>query len=68
MDNRISKYVAQKGKCSILGIVLDYEDIHCHHIHPRETGGTDKYDNLVIVHIDMHKLIHATKKKQSLNT
>ncbi|SCB71506.1 Protein of unknown function [Bacillus mycoides] len=30
-DNRISLYVAQKGKCSITGEKLSPWDIHCHH-------------------------------------
>ncbi|WP_326953626.1 HNH endonuclease signature motif containing protein [Aneurinibacillus migulanus] len=34
--------------------------MHCHHVIPRELGGTDKYDNLRIVHEHVHKLIHAT--------
>lgn len=59
-DNKISKYSAQNGKCAITGIVLELDDIHCHHIIPKELGGNDKYDNLVIVHKDIHILIHAT--------
>ncbi|MDX7669891.1 group II intron reverse transcriptase/maturase, partial [Enterobacter cloacae] len=30
-DNRISLYVAQKGKCSVTGEKLLPWDIHCHH-------------------------------------
>lgn len=26
-------------------------------------GGTDEFNNLVIVHKDVHKLIHATREK-----
>ena len=39
---------------------LEYSDIHCHHKCPRCQGGTDEYKNLVIVHEDIHRLIHAT--------
>lgn len=60
-DNKISLYAAQYGKCAILGTVLDIEDIHCHHKLPKQLGGKDNYQNLVIVHKDIHKLIHATK-------
>ena len=60
-DNKISLYAAQYGKCAILGTVLDIEDIHCHHKLPKHLGGKDNYQNLVIVHKDVHKLIHATK-------
>ena len=59
-DNRISKYSAQNGKCAITGIILKLDDIHCHHITPKELGGNDKFENLVIVHKDIHILIHAT--------
>ncbi len=59
-DNRISLFSAQKGKCAILNIELEINDIHCHHIIPRKLGGTDKYENLIILHRDMHVLIHST--------
>lgn len=36
------------------------DEIHCHHIKPVNRGGTDEYGNLVIIHSDVHKLIHAT--------
>ena len=62
MDNRISLYAAQYGKCAVTGVLLGIEDIHCHHRKPKRLGGTDRYDNLVIVHIDVHRLIHATKE------
>ncbi|HAC4846978.1 HNH endonuclease signature motif containing protein [Listeria innocua] len=58
-DNRISKYASQRGKCAVLGIYLDIFDIHCHHIVPVFLGGSDKYQNLIIVHQDIHRLIHA---------
>ena len=62
-DNRISLYVAQNGKCAVTRTVLEYEDIHCHHITPKEMGGTDEYKNLVIIHKDVHKLIHSTNEE-----
>lgn len=62
-DNKISLYSAQYGKCAILGTILDLSDIHCHHKIPKEYGGDDNYKNLIIVHKDVHKLIHATKSE-----
>jgi len=59
-DNRISLYAGQYGKCAVTGMKLDYGDIHCHHKTPRHKGGTDEYKNLIIVHKDIHRLIHAT--------
>ena len=61
MDNRVSLYAAQYGKCAVTGKVMWINEIHCHHKKPISQGGTDKYKNLIIVHIDVHKLIHVTK-------
>lgn len=62
MDNRISLFSAQKWKCAISGVSFEtLDDIHCHHIIPKSQGGTDEYNNLVLIFPDMHKLIHATQ-------
>ena len=59
-DNRISLFSAQWGKCAVTGKEFaTTEEIHCHHLVPREKGGTDKYDNLILVLEPIHKLIHA---------
>jgi RNA-directed DNA polymerase len=60
-DNRISLFSAQCGECRILGSRLNVKEIHCHHIKRLTDGGDDKYKNLVIIHPDIHRLIHATK-------
>ncbi len=60
-DNRISLYSAQKGKCAVTKKELSMGEIHCHHKIPVHAGGTDMYNNLLILHEDVHKLIHATK-------
>lgn len=62
-DNRVSLFSAQRGKCRILKIRLTVHEFHCHHIEPLNKGGTDKYRNLVILHPDIHRLIHATQPK-----
>ena len=59
-DNLLSLYSAQKGKCKICDQELELEEIYCHHITPKEIGGTDEYKNLIIIHIEIHKLIHST--------
>lgn len=61
MDNRVSLYAAQYGKCAVTGKTLWIDEIHCHHKKPLSQGGTDEYKNLIIIHVDVHKLIHATK-------
>ncbi|MBF0706639.1 group II intron reverse transcriptase/maturase (plasmid) [Alkalihalobacillus hwajinpoensis] len=63
MDNRLSKYSAQKGKCHITGIPLKASDVHCHHKVPVGLGGTDEFNNLVIVHKDIHVAVHAIKEE-----
>ncbi len=57
-DNRLSLYVAQKGKCHITGKLLEIDEIHCHHKKQKAKGGGDEYKNLVILHKDVHRLIH----------
>lgn len=59
MDNRISHYAAQCGNCAVTGKSLWIDVIHCHHKKPVSQGGTDEYKNLIIVHADVHRLIHA---------
>ena len=62
-DNRISKYSAQQGKCAVTGEVFhSAAQIDCHHIVPQSMGGTDKFDNLVLVTKAVHHLIHANGK------
>ena len=61
LDNRVSLYAAQYGKCAVTGKVLWIDELHCHHKKPISQGGTDEYRNLVIVHKDVHTLIHAVK-------
>ena len=63
MDNRISLYSAQYGKCAVIGEILWVDEIHCHHKKPVSQGGTDEYQNLVIIREDVHKLIHASKQE-----
>lgn len=65
-DNRLSLYSAQKGKCSITHKVLGVDEIHCHHKTPICLGGNDDYSNLTIIHVFVHRLIHA-KTLETIN-
>ena len=63
-DNRISLFSAQWGKCAVTGKEFQIlSDIHCHHIVPRKLGGSDKYENLLLVLEPIHNLIHATQEE-----
>ena len=57
-DNRISLYVAQKGKDAVNGKPLT-ESAQVHHILPKSKGGKDNYSNLAIISEDTHRMIHA---------
>jgi 5-methylcytosine-specific restriction endonuclease McrA len=59
MDNRISLYAGQNGRCAITKKILELGNMQCHHKKPMEFGGTDEYSNLVMLHTDVHILIHA---------
>jgi hypothetical protein len=48
------------GKCEITGSFLPASDVHCHHYIPKHLGGNDKFNNLRILHREVHKLIHQT--------
>lgn len=62
-DNRISLFSAQNGKCTVTHRqFMATDEIHCHHIIPVSKGGTDKYENLVLVLEPVHRLIHAVSK------
>lgn len=61
-DNRLSLFCGQYGKCAITGVDLQIGDIHCHHIIYRSQGGTDRYENLMLVTVDVHRLLHATQE------
>lgn len=62
-DNRLALYSAQKGKCGVTNEVIFASRIHCHHKIPREMNGGDEYQNLVLVDLDIHKLIHASDEE-----
>jgi RNA-directed DNA polymerase len=63
MDNRISRYSMKMGKCEITGINLFATDVYCHHFIPLYLGGNDKFNNLRVLHKEVHKLIHETHQE-----
>lgn len=57
-DNRISRFIAQYGKCAVSGVELSFNDWHCHHKTPYYLSQDDSYGNLIVVHELIHRLIH----------
>jgi RNA-directed DNA polymerase len=57
-DNRISKFIAQYGRCAITGTELGLTDWHCHHKNPYHLSKDDRFSNLIVLHKDVHRLIH----------
>jgi group II intron reverse transcriptase/maturase len=59
-DNRISLMTGQNGKCGVTGEPLIIGNMECHHKKPKESGGSDEYNNLMWIKTEIHRLIHAT--------
>jgi RNA-directed DNA polymerase len=57
-DNRISKFIAQYGRCAITGVELGKSDWHCHHKNPFHLSRDDSYSNLIVIHEAVHRLVH----------
>ncbi|MGL5615135.1 MAG: hypothetical protein ACRDD2_02730 [Sarcina sp.] len=58
-DNSISLIAGQRGVCYITNEQLRIGNMECHHKHPKRLGGTDKYENLLWLSYDAHKLVHS---------
>jgi RNA-directed DNA polymerase len=63
MDNRMSRYSMKMGKCEITGMYLFASDVYCHHFIPLYLGGSDKFNNMRILHKEIYELIHHTHKE-----
>lgn len=59
-DNRLSRFVASRGKCELSKVPLAFEDVECIYLNPPSQGGTDRYANLRIVHKEIRHLIFET--------
>jgi RNA-directed DNA polymerase len=52
----------QGGKCLICKqTITEISGWHCHHLIKRVDGGSDKIDNLVLLHPNCHNLVHNLK-------
>jgi RNA-directed DNA polymerase len=63
MDNRLSRYSMKLGKYEVTGNFLFANEVHCHHKIPLSLGGNDNFNNLCILHKEIHKLVHATQNE-----
>ena len=53
-------WLEQDGKCPVCGQALTLEEgWHVHHLLWRSHGGTDAFDNLVLVHPNCHRQVHS---------
>jgi len=66
-DNRISKFIAQYGKCAVTGIELGKHDWHCHHKNPYHLSRDDTYSNLIVLYESVHRLIHLKNHEKIKN-
>jgi len=53
----------EKGKCQLCGKEWNEKGWNIHHVKERKNGGSNKPDNLALLHIDCHKKLH----KENLN-
>jgi len=63
-DNRISRFIAQYGKCAVTGMELSLNDWHCHHKTPYHLTKDDSYANLIILHESIHRLVHLSDREK----
>jgi len=61
---RISKYSSCKGVSYLSGEYVPVENYHCHHIKPRENGGTNDFDNLCVMSETEHTILHSADPTQ----
>lgn len=58
------RHVPTYGRCALTNIELTSDDWDCHHIIPMEFGGTDRYENLIVLHRSIHQFVHLTDKRK----
>ena len=50
----------QKGRCLVCSDNIDNgEPIHIHHIKPKKSGGSNRLENLAMLHAECHRQIHS---------
>ena len=57
---RISKYSSVKGISYLSGDFVPVEDYHCHHITPKSKSGTNDFENLCVLSVAEHAILHSS--------
>jgi len=61
---RISKYSSVKGVSYLSGEFVPVDEYHCHHIIPREKGGTNDFSNLCVLSETEHRILHSSSPER----
>jgi hypothetical protein len=57
---RISKYSSCRGVSYLSGEYVSVDEYHCHHIKPKENGGSNDFDNLCVLSETEHDVLHSS--------
>jgi group II intron reverse transcriptase/maturase len=57
---RVSKYSSVKGVSYLSGEYVPVSDYHCHHLKPKDKGGTSDFDNLCVLSETEHTILHSS--------
>lgn len=58
LKTKVVLYHKQSCKCYVTGKFLKHNEFAVHHVIPREYGGTDELENLVILKKEIHVQVH----------
>ncbi|MFC0476948.1 reverse transcriptase domain-containing protein [Robertmurraya beringensis] len=64
---RVSLYSSLHGVGYLTGEKVDVANYHCHHVLPKSKGGSDAFNNLVILTADEHRILHSKNYIQLLS-
>lgn len=63
---RAEVHFHKKGKCFVSGEYLSFGKFDVHHKIPKQFGGTDDLNNLILLKPEIHKELHKTNSAESL--
>ena len=56
----------EKGVCQLCGDLVLGQKVNLHHVRPRSRGGSDRADNLALLHEECHKRLHREGLEKQL--